>query len=88
VAVSLVTCFEIPLFKASLILGNRSPVPSVCGTDSSPVASQRKREKPLLKSKIFHVRRYIGLLPLITISSSQNTTYSNIKPLIVLEHKF
>jgi hypothetical protein len=59
------------------------------GTDSSPVASQRnQRENTIVKIKIFHVRRYIGLLPLITISSSQNTTYSNIKPLIVLEHKF
>jgi hypothetical protein len=56
VAVSLVTCFEIPLFKASFnppeIL--RSPVPSVCGTDSSPAASQRnQRENTIVKIKNF-----------------------------------
>jgi hypothetical protein len=55
VAVSLVTCFEIP-FKASFnppeIL--RSPVPSVCGTDSSPAASQRnQKENTIVKIKNF-----------------------------------
>jgi hypothetical protein len=38
------------------------------GTDSSPVASQRnqKEKNTIVKNqKFFHVRRYIGLLPLI-----------------------
>jgi hypothetical protein len=63
VAVSLVTCFEIPLFKAfnpPEIL--RSPVPSLSGTDHLLHLNQ-KRENTIVKiKKFFHVRRYISLL--------------------------
>jgi hypothetical protein len=70
VAVSLVTCFEIPLFKASNppeILRSQCR-PSV-GLIHHLLHLSATKENTIVKIKIFHVRRYIGLLN--TISSSQ-----------------